>query len=178
MPTPEPEVPSSGYVRNCKIKKGESKMASKQEIRYIQYYVGSAAPKLIPQQPKKKKSALPKEYKQQSYTIRVDPLALGGIVVSAVMLVLMLVGLVQLHSAKQELAQMASYVETLQETNNERKVTFAEKCDLDAVEKAALEMGMIPMEEAQRMTISVPQEEVRQTTFWDRVGVFLDGLLA
>ena len=153
-------------------------MARKQEMRYIQYYVGSAAPKLTFQQPKKKKTALPKEYKQQSYTVRVDPLALGGIVVSAVMLVLMIVGLVQLSSAKQELAQMASYVETLQTINAEQKATFKEKCDLDAVEKAALEMGMIPIAEAQRMTISVPREEPQQGTFWERVGVFLEGLMA
>ena len=153
-------------------------MARKQEMRYIQYYVGSAAPKLTFQQPKKKKTALPKEYKQQSYTVRVDPLALGGIVVSAVMLVLMIVGLVQLNSAKQELAQMASYVETLQTVNAEQKAAFKEKCDLDAVKKAALEMGMIPISEAQRMTISVTREESQQGTFWERVGVFLEGLVA
>ena len=153
-------------------------MAHKQEMRYIQYYVGSAAPKLIPQLPKKKKTALPKEYKQQSYTIRVDPLAVGGIVVSAVMLVLMIVGLVQLNSAKQELAQMASYVETLQTANVECKTVFKEKCDLDAVERAALEMGMIPISEAQHMTISVPREDPQQGNFWERVGVFLEGLVA
>ena len=67
-------------------------MARKQESRYIQYYVGTAAPKLVPQLPKKNKTKLPKVYKQQSYTVQVDPLALGGIVVSVVMLVLMAVG--------------------------------------------------------------------------------------
>ena len=83
-------------------------MARKQESRYIQYYVGTAAPKLLPQQPKKNKTKLPKVYKQQSYTVHVDPLALGGILVSAVMLILMVVGIFTLRTARQELHTVLS----------------------------------------------------------------------
>ena len=153
-------------------------MARRQENRYIQYYVGTAAPKLIPQLPKKNKTSLPKAYKQQSYTVHVDPLALGGIVVSVVMLVLMIVGMVQLHGAKQELTQMTSYVNTLQTTHVELENKYEEKYDIETIEKAALGLGMIPIEEAEHITIRVPVQEEQSTGVWERIGSFLTGLFA
>ena len=89
-------------------------MARRQESRYIQYYVGTAAPKLVPQLPKKNRTKLPKAYKQQSYTVQVDPLAVGGILVSAVMLVLMVVGIFTLNSARKEMYTMQERVDALQ----------------------------------------------------------------
>lgn len=153
-------------------------MARRKEMRYIQYYVGTAAPKLIPQQPKKKKSSLPKEYKQKSYTIPVDPLALGGIVVSVAMLILMVVGLVQLRTARQELAQMTSYVNTLQEQHAKLEDTYEAGYDLEKVESAALGLGMIPIEEAEHITISVEKPIDNEISLWDRIGNFLVGLFA
>ena len=153
-------------------------MARRKEMRYIQYYTGTAAPKLIPQQPQKKKSSLPKERKQKSYTIPVDPLALGGIVVSAVMLVLMVVGFVQLRAARQELTQMTSYVNTLQAENVRLEDTYHEGYDLEMVESAALGLGMIPVEEAEHITISVDMPVERDVTLWERISSFLVGLFA
>ena len=152
-------------------------MARRQQSRYIQYYVGTAAPKLVPQ-PKKNKTTLPKEYKQQSYTIHVDPLALGGIVVSVVMLILMMVGIVQLASAQKDLNRMTEYVNSLQAQNVQLEQDYYSRYDLETVEKAALSMGMIPAEEAQHITISVPAEETWESSFWGRFHMFLEGLFA
>lgn len=147
-------------------------------MRYIQYYVGTAAPKLIPQLPQKKKSSLPKERKQKSYTIPVDPLALGGIVVSAVMLILMVAGFVRLGSAQRELAQLTSYVNTLQEENAKLEDTYEAGYDLEMVESAALGLGMIPIEEAERITISLDEPVQQDLSLWARIGIFLEGLFA
>ncbi len=153
-------------------------MARRQESRYIQYYVGTAAPKLVPQLPKKNKTKLPKVYKQQSYTVQVDPLALGGIVVSVVMLVLMLVGMATLGNAQKELAAAQVRVDALQSQNLQLEETYHSRYDLDTVEKAALGLGMIPVEQAQHITISVSQEPLRENTLWERIHFFLDGLFA
>ena len=153
-------------------------MARKQESRYIQYYVGTAAPKLVPQLPKKNKTKLPKVYKQQSYTVHVDPLALGGILVSAVMLVLMLVGFVTLANAQKELQTVQAQVDALQSQNMQLEQDYHARYDLETVEEAALGLGMIPIEEAQHITISVSQEQLRETTLWERLNIFLDGLFA
>ena len=153
-------------------------MARRQESRYIQYYVGTAAPKLVPQLPKRNKTKLPKVYKQQSYTVQVDPLALGGIVVSVVMLVLMLVGMATLGNAQKELAAAQARVDALQSQNLQLEETYHSRYDLDTVEKAALGLGMIPVEQAQHITISVSQEPLRENTLWERIHFFLDGLFA
>ena len=152
-------------------------MARRNEMRYIQYNLGSAAPKLFPQ-PKKKKTTLPSVQKKQSYTFYVDPLAVGGILVSVVMLVLMMVGFAQLHSAKQELALMTKSVNVLHEENAELQEKYEKQCDLETVEKAALGLGMIQKSEAQHITISVAHQEAQSLSFWSRIGVFLQGLMA
>lgn len=152
-------------------------MARRNEMRYIQYNLGSAAPKLFPQ-PKKKKTTLPSVQKKQSYTFYVDPLALGGILVSVVMLVLMMVGFAQLHSAKQELAQMTISVDALHEKNAVLQEKYEKQCDLETVEKAAIGLGMVPKSEVQHITISVAQQETQTLSFWNRIGVFLQGIVA
>lgn len=153
-------------------------MARKQESRYIQYYVGTAAPKLLPQQPKKNKTKLPKVYKQQSYTVHVDPLALGGILVSAVMLILMAVGMFTLESAQKELQATKESVDTLQSVNLQLEEKYHSRYNLDEVKEAALGLGMIPVEEARHITISVPEETVQENTLWESINIFLDGLFA
>jgi hypothetical protein len=37
---------------------------------------------------------------------------------------------------------------------------------------------MIPVEQAQHITISVSQEPIRENTLWERIHFFLDGLFA
>ena len=49
----------------------------------------------------------------------------------------------------------------------------------EEIEKAALALGMIPQEQAQSITISVPMPEaVEEPSFWEKTAVFLEGLFA
>jgi cell division protein FtsL len=153
-------------------------MARKEEIRYIQFYTdGSAAKQITPRWPvaaPKKKSA-----QKKKQIVYVDPLALGGIVVAVVMLALMIVGVCKLNAVQQEATQMQTYVETLKAENVTLKQRYSEECDLEAIEQTALALGMIPVEEAQQIqiTVQLPHEET-EPSFWDNIGVFLTGLFA
>lgn len=155
-------------------------MARKPDIQYIRFYTdGSAARQLEPKLPKKKKTSSPKARKQKVRVIHVDPLALGGIVVSAVMLVMMIVGSVQLYTVRQQEQRMRSHVSTLQEENMQLHATYETGYDIEAYEKAALAMGMVPMEDTTRIAISVSEPEpVAEPTLWEQIWVFFTGLFA
>ena len=155
-------------------------MARKPDIQYIRFYTdGSAARQLEPVWPKRKKAAAPKQPVQKTRIIHVDPLALGGILVSVVMLVMMIAGSVQLHTARQQQQQMRDYVTRLQENHAELQATYDTGYDAEAYEKAALAMGMIPVESTTRITVSVSEPEiVEQPTLWERIVIFFTGLFA
>ena len=79
-------------------------MARKEEIRYIQFYTdGSAAKKIAPRWPAATPKKKPAQKKKQ--ILYVDPLALGGVIVAAVMLVLMIIGVCKLNAVQQEAVQ-------------------------------------------------------------------------
>ena len=103
---------------------------------------------------------------------------MAGIVVSAAMLVLMVVGFLQLRTARQELAQMTNYVNALQAENVRLDEKYHESYDLEMVENAALGLGMIPVEEAQHITIAVEKPVQQDITLWERISSFLVGLFA
>ena len=155
-------------------------MARKPDIQYIQYYTdGSAARKLEMPLPRRKKSTLPKVNRKKEKVLKLDPLALGGIVVSAIMLVLMLVGSIYLYRLDQQTAQMQVYIDQLTEQNTELTDTYANGYDLEEVEHTALALGMIPVEEAKTVTIRVPRETaVEIPSAWDNFCAFLAGIFA
>ena len=153
-------------------------MARKEEIRYIQFYTdGSAAKKIAPRWPAATPKKKPVQKKKQ--VIYVDPLALGGILVAFVMLVLMIVGVCKLNAVQQETVQMQTHVENLRTENANLKQRYTEECDLEQVEQTALALGMIPVEQAQQIqiTVQLPHQET-EPSFWDNIGVFLTGLFA
>lgn len=154
-------------------------MARKPDVEYIRFYTDGSAAHQIEILPRRKKSRLPKVRKEKKRVLYVDPLALGGIVVSVVMLVLMLVGTVQLFVAHEQEQRMAQYVEMLQQRNGELTQTYESGYDLQTVEKAALSMGMIPVEQAQTITIVLPQPEpVEEVTLWSRISAFFEDIFA
>lgn len=155
-------------------------MAYKPEIRYIQLYTdGTAAKKIAPRPVNSVKQAV-KQLPRKKRVVYVDPLALCGIVVAAVMLVLMFVGVFQLRVAQQENEAMQEYVDTLKESNATLKQRYSEECNLEEIEKAALALGMIPAEQAQHITIHVqlPLQDSGEPSFWENIGTFLTGLFA
>ena len=155
-------------------------MARKPDIQYVRYYTdGSAARQLEVYSPRKNKTAAPRSRKQKGYVIYVDPLAVGGILLAAVMLVMMLVSSIRLVVARQELSDAQAYVTTLTQSNEQLRKTYDASYDLEEVEKSALALGMIPISQATTIFVDVEEEEiVEEPTFWERVSMKLAELFA
>ena len=130
-------------------------MAQRIDVQYIHFYTqGSAAKRILPAD-NQQIGTLPKTTRKKIRRIYVDPVATLGTVVAIGMLIAMVVGIVQLRNMQHKTAEMAAYVEQLQQQNATLQAQYEEECDLEAVEKTALALGMIPSEQASRTTIQV-----------------------
>ena len=154
-------------------------MAQRTDIRYIQYYTdGSAARKIAPVAPLKTMK-LPKVKKQKRVTLHIDPIALASIGMAVVMAVLILVGMVQVNSAREEMHRMSAYVDTQQEENVQLKQSFSEGYDIEQIQRTAYALGLVPKEQVQHIRVSLPQiQEPAEPTTWERFTTFLTGLFA
>ncbi|MBP3672708.1 MAG: hypothetical protein J6J18_02635 [Oscillospiraceae bacterium] len=158
-------------------------MAQKPDIQYIhQFYVpGSEAQvlELKPVKKKKKKFILPKPKSQKKILIRLDLASVCGIVVACMMMVLMTVGIFQLSDVRQEYCQMESYVISQQNKNVELEEQYSAGYDLADIREKALALGMIPIEEAETITIhvEVPESEP-EPTWWEEFCWFFSELFA
>lgn len=156
-------------------------MARRTEVQYVNFYTaGSAAYKFEPTPlPKKKQAGLPKMRRKKRILIHVDPVAVLGMCVAVVMLIMMLSSLSQLQDVHQQEAQMAAYVNQLQETNNRLQSEYKAGYDLEEIREIALGMGMVPAEQAQRIQVQVSQPVVEEEpTAWENFYLFLTGLFA
>lgn len=156
-------------------------MARKSDIQYVQFYTdGSAARQIAPKPPRRKKPERQvRPQQQKKLVVRVDPVALAGIVVAAVMLVLMAVGIFRLQDAQEEAAAMERYVTSLQGEQDHLQYVYKNGYDLDEVEKMALALGMVPVDEVKRIPIvvTVPQAPP-EPTIWESICVFFEELFA
>ena len=156
-------------------------MVQRVDVQYIHLYTqGSAARKIQPAV-KPQTGTLPQIKKRKVQRIYIDPVATLGAVVAICMLIMMVVGVSQLRTEQQKTAQMVSYVEQLQAKNTALQTQYEEECDLEAVEKTALALGMIPQPEATHTSIQVEipvAETDLQINLWQRIGTFLTGLFA
>lgn len=155
-------------------------MARQPEVQYVSFYTaGSAARKVTPlveldpvKKPKVKK-------KKKLLRIFVDPVSMLAVAMSALMLILMAVGVVQLNAARQNAQRMAAYVEQLQSQNQILADQFEDKLDLEDIERNALALGMIPAEQADTVILQIPEEPVEQTPdAWQGIYTFLTALFA
>lgn len=159
-------------------------MAKKHDIMYVNFYTGGSAAhkiELIPPQPQQPEPApAPKARPRKRTVVYVDPLAVASILVSAVMLVLMVVGMLTLNDAHAQEARMEAYVQSLQEQNEALQAEFDENYDPAALEEAALALGMVPVDQVEHRTIQVAPvvEAPAEPTFWEQVQAFFDGLFA
>ena len=155
-------------------------MARKPDIQYIQFYTDGNAAKQMQTKPRvTMKYALSKAKRPQPKVIYVDPLALGGMIVSAVMLILMIVGSVQLFALQEQTRQMESYVSYLYNENYHLKAAYEAGYDLEEIEKTAHVLGLVPVEE-KTVTVSMPVEKVtmQEPTMWQRMSAFFQSLFA
>lgn len=156
-------------------------MARKAEVRYINTYIaGTAAckPELRPMQPLKE-AKLPKPRRRNKIVIPVDPVATAGICLAVVLLILMIAGAFQLAAAQRQVSEMEAYVSRLQERNEELDETYRAGFDPEEIRQIATAMGMIPMEQAQQIhvTVTVP-EPAQEPSAWSAFLTFLAGLFA
>lgn len=153
-------------------------MARQVDVQYLGGYMyGSAAPKI--DMPKPRKTARRRAPKQaKKIVLRIDPLAILGTVVAIVMLVLLAVGYFKLMDARQELAAMDAYVQTLRQENVALQEEYDAGYDLENVEQTALALGMVPVEQVQHITIHVQEPVPAQPSKWEQIRLFLVGLFA
>ena len=156
-------------------------MAQTVDVQYVHFYTqGSAAKRILPVA-KAQTGTLPQMKKKKIQRIYIDPVATLGTVVAVCMLIMMMVGISQLRVEQQKTADMAAYVEQLQEKNIALQTQYEEECDLEAVGQTALALGMIPSQQAARTSIQVEVPVVEndmQVSLWERIGTFLTGLFA
>lgn len=155
-------------------------MAVQADIRYVQYRVEGTAARKPERQSDKGEQSVHKRRKAEHKVIRLDPVALAGIVLSAVVLVAMAVGLVQYRHGLQQRAQMSQHIAQLRQENAALEQQYREGYDLEEIRDIALAAGMIPSENASRVRVQVTQPEQPQTemTFWDSLTTFLAGIFA
>ncbi len=154
-------------------------MARHPDVQYIRFYTsGSAAQVVAPVRPMDTMK-LPKVRKKKRLVIPVDPMAILGIGLAALMSVLMIVGVVRLENAKADVAAMTAYVEVLKEENARLNATYESGYDLVDIEKTALALGMVPAEETQIIKVHMEQKSAApEQGVWERFYMFLTGLFA
>lgn len=158
-------------------------MAQRPDVEYIRLYTnGSAALKLESvQDPRYVSTDTPAcPYKRKRKKIYVDPVAIGSILLAVCMLVAVFSGFARLKQAREQVAVMEAYVQTLQAEHAVLTRRYKSGYDLEEIRLTALALDMIPAEQAPCVMLQIPQEQepVAQMSFWDRVGTFFASLFA
>ena len=156
-------------------------MARQADIRYVEYPVdGTAARKVERHTPYHNAAPVYNRRRAARKVIAVDPVALCGIVLSVVMLFAMVVGLVEYRHSLQQAQQMRTHVQQLQQENLQLQQTYQAGYDPEEIERIAMEAGMVPAEEMERVIITMhtPEENETQMSVWDTIANFLTGIFA
>lgn len=156
-------------------------MARQADIQYVEYPVdGTAARKVERQIQHQSAAPVYARRRAQRKVIAVDPVAICGIVLSVVMLFAMVIGLAEYRHSLQQTRQMSAHVRQLQQENFQLQQNYQAGYDLEEIERIALEAGMIPAENMERVRISMqtPEEEDTRMSFWDTLTTFLVGIFA
>ena len=157
-------------------------MSQKPKIQYVgQFYIHGSEARQLEQEAKRKqaKSKLPLERLRSVREINLDPVAIGGILVSLVLLAVMIVGALQLKTDWANYRIMDSYVSRLSSQNAKLTEEYRSQYDLDDIRSKAQALGMVPREELQTRSVyvTVPQPEP-EPTWWENLQWFLEGLFA
>jgi hypothetical protein len=155
-------------------------MAMQPEVRYINAYVSGNVAVRPEKMPQKQSSArLPKARKQQKWLIQVDLVAIGGIMAALVLSIMLVTGLVQMNQAKHDAKVYREYATSLKLDNTKMRDTYASEYDLNEVRDIALNMGMVPVEQVEHVTMQVVTPEVvQEPTAWESFWAFFLGMFA
>ena len=157
-------------------------MVRKPDIQYVdKVYVHGSEARVLELKPNKKKAktVLPEAAPVKEKVVHIDLLSISAIAVAVTMIVLMVVGCFQLKAAFDRSVAMSHYVISLQNENLDLNKDYYNGFDPADIEQKALALGMIPMEDAKTltMTVTIP-EEVPAPTMWENFTWFMKGLLA
>lgn len=154
-------------------------MARQADVQYVQFSVDGTAARKV-EQYENAVAPVYKRRKAERKVIAVDPVALGGIVLSAVVVIAMALGLVQYHQNLSAARQMSAYVAQLEQENVSLEQTYKAGYDLDEIRTIAEEAGMVPAADMARVRVQVeaPQQEQTHMSFWDSLTTFLAGIFA
>jgi cell division protein FtsL len=159
-------------------------MARQPDIQYVRYYTsGSAARKIEPQPEKKKKNPVapqrPRVRREKKTVIHLDPISVLAVMVAGIMLITMAVGMLRLGAVNAEVKAMDDYVAQLQQENTALRQEYEAGYDLKDVEQKALEMGLVPIEQVEHVTVELPEISVEEEpTFWEKGAAFFSELFA
>lgn len=155
-------------------------MAMQPEVRYINAYISGTAAHQQPKIPQKRTFVhLPKAKKQQKWLISVDVVALGGILAALVLGIMMVISLVQMNQAQREAETMRQYALTLRQENESLRDTYTAEYDLEEVQRIALTIGMVPVEQVEHVPIQLEAPQVEQKhTAWENFWAFVVGMFA
>ncbi len=157
-------------------------MTEKAKIQYVgQFYVhGSAAKKLdIKKQFRLPKTTLPLFRPNKANVRYFEPVAVVSIVMALVLVCTMAFGMLQVKQDWDEYQEMSTHLNSLRAKNAELHRKYRDAYDLEAVRAKAVGLGMIPVEEAQHMTIKLtpPSHEPEPEMSWvQEAMLFWEGL--
>lgn len=157
-------------------------MVKKPDIQYIdRFYVHGSEARVLELKPKRRiiKTVLPLSVPDNTIKIAIDPVAVCGIVVALALLVMLVIGSVQYVQVYNRYQAMMDHVVSVQNENVELRETYRNQINLEEIREKALAMGMIPIEEAQTITIraELPQREPEMTV-WEEFVWLCKGLFA
>jgi hypothetical protein len=157
-------------------------MAMQPDIQYVRFYTTGSAARKLELQPKKEKAKIsapqrPQTRRKQKTVVYIDPVSMFAVLVAGVMFIAMAVGMLQLGSINAETVRMDSYVSELRAENTKLRNEYENGYDLKDVEQKALEMGLVPIDEVEKVYIEVPEiAEPQEPSFWEKAGAFFSEL--
>ena len=157
-------------------------MARQPDIQYVHFYTDGSAARKLELLPKKNKTAAPvpqrpRVRREKKTVVAVDPISVFATLVAGIMLIAMAVGMLQLGGINAENQKLEAYVTELRTENASLRAEYEAGYDLKDVEQKALEMGLVPMDQVEKVVIEVPQiVEEPQPTLWENIGAFFSEL--
>ena len=139
----------ANFIIGYLSQEGSIAMSQKPKIQYVgQFYIHGSEARQLEQEAKRKqaKSKLPLERLRSVREISLDPVAIGGILVSLVLLAVMIVGALQLKTDWANYRVMDSYVSRLSSQNAKLTEEYRSQYDLDDIRSKAEALGMVPRE--------------------------------
>jgi hypothetical protein len=153
-------------------------MARQPDIQYVRFYTDGSAARKLELQPQKKKTRTPlpqrpRVRREKKTVVAIDPISMFATLVAGIMLIAMVVGMLQLGDINADNQKMEAYISDLHAENVALRAEYEAGYDLADVEEKALAMGLVPIDQVEKVVIEMPEPVSEpEPTFWENVGAF------